>query len=703
MTEKYTQYLDLVKENGLNLNSIHSEERNQELSNLAFNQIINQNFKRPYALYTKENDIETVIERILSYIPKKFRTYEMCLSASKLNPYPLFGYIPKEYLIYEIYLETVKASYPQDEFDEYVIAYIPDEFKTYELCWETIQKYHPEHGFGDEFSLFEILPYIPEEIKTYAFYVEIIKLYDCDIDKDVIPKKYLNNKFEIVLNLLNGGSWLQYTQLEFITYEMVLDAIQQESGFRLLPYIPDNYLTKELWLTIPIRDRENCQEEDMIDICQRTSCYDLCLELVKEETFYSALEHIKEEFHTYDFYLEVARHYGYQSLLYITYEQIEGDDFEDLIDDEVLLLSRLSEPKIKNQIPIEFQSDELYLAAFNYPFNDFNNQDLEEILAIVPTKYHTPDIYLAIIKRNPLLIKDIPGELQNYSFYVNTVRQNGKILQYLPQNFVSDALYLEATKSNGVAFDLLPEEYKTYEICIEAVVHNPTNLRFVPDKHKVDNFYIETFNKNHHLLWEIPEALRTCEMYYIFIQQTIDSLKKRPSYFRKIHDIIKRIPNNCKSYQFYLILLENNITSLKDVPDEHKTYELCLAAVTNNGDALEYVPDEYKTYDICLVSVKNAGWALSHVPNKHRTYELCLIAINQDGHLEDIPNKLKTFELCAEAIKKDPDRIQSILPLFHDEKSIYQLCLEAVKQDVSILFWYVPFKFINQIIIELNI
>jgi hypothetical protein len=69
---------------------------------------------------------------LLSRIPEKERTYELCLEAVKRTGQAL-QFVPKRFLTEEICWTAIKTN-------GWAIKYVPEEFRTYELCEEIINQ-----------------------------------------------------------------------------------------------------------------------------------------------------------------------------------------------------------------------------------------------------------------------------------------------------------------------------------------------------------------------------------------------------------------------------------------------------------------------------------------------------------------------------------------------------------------------------------
>ena len=105
---------------------------------------------------TYEEYLELVKEKGLSlaFVPDKYRTYEICLEAIKVNPSINIDCVPDKHKTYELCLEVVKNS-----FLNRILSIIPDKHRTYELCLETLKQCKIREGKELYFNY-----YIPDNI-----------------------------------------------------------------------------------------------------------------------------------------------------------------------------------------------------------------------------------------------------------------------------------------------------------------------------------------------------------------------------------------------------------------------------------------------------------------------------------------------------------------------------------------------------------
>ena len=145
---------------------------------------------------TYEEYLELVKERGLSlaFVPDKYRTYEICLEAIKVNPSINIDCVPDKHKTYELCLEVVKNS-----FLNRILSIIPDKHRTYELCLKVVK--------NKVTNMITVLNHIPEEHKTYELCLEVVSripnnspVYNVDkaIPKDILLELEKNNKFRVM-------------------------------------------------------------------------------------------------------------------------------------------------------------------------------------------------------------------------------------------------------------------------------------------------------------------------------------------------------------------------------------------------------------------------------------------------------------------------------------------------------------------------
>ena len=98
----------------------------------------------------------------LAFGPDKYRTYEICLEAIKVNPSINIDCVPDKHKTYELCFEVVKNS-----FLNRILSIIPDKHRTYELCLEAVKR-SPIN-----------IQYVPFKHRTYELCLETLK--ECKI------------------------------------------------------------------------------------------------------------------------------------------------------------------------------------------------------------------------------------------------------------------------------------------------------------------------------------------------------------------------------------------------------------------------------------------------------------------------------------------------------------------------------------------
>lgn len=163
---------------------------------------------------TTDEYIKRIKERkiIFSNIPKKIRTYEMCLEAVKINPFNL-----KE---------------------------VPEEFLTEELCFAAV-----EH---DSMAM----RFVPKNIKTKKFCLKAIELNEDCIRR--FPSDFIDDKMALELVTKNGNN-LRIIAESKRTKELCIKAF--ESNPSCIEFIPKKYVKDEMYLEAV---KHNCNILDIV-------------------------------------------------------------------------------------------------------------------------------------------------------------------------------------------------------------------------------------------------------------------------------------------------------------------------------------------------------------------------------------------------------------------------------------------------------
>ena len=299
-------------------------------------------------------------------------------------------------------------------------------------------------------------------------------------------------------------------------------------------------------------------------------------------------------------------------------------------------------PKKFIELPDELKTETICLAAVS---NYFLFEVLEPVLAAIPERYKTRELYLALVVAGTTYYEDV------WSFVPE---------KFLTQDFVLDwARYTNRSPSKG-----FPEQFYNAEF-LKIMMHKPYDRHNGPGpslswfKEIPDNLKTPELCRHYvsygGLITEVPEALITPELR----QKAKEKINVNPfPILNELRDPIEAV--------------KNNPWHLKLLTQEQKTKEVCLESVRRDGLTLQFVTEQ--TLEICEAAVDNCGTALAYA--KFQTEEMCLKAVRYHGtNLQFVQNQ--TGDICLEAVKSDPVAFRFVDSRFIDK----DISLAAVKGD----------------------
>ena len=179
--------------------------------------------KKKEFIETPEEYVKRIKERKISFynIPKKIRTYEMCIEAVKISPYNLKD-VPEELITEELCLIAI-------EHDFIAMRYVPKKIKNKRFCLKAITineeciRFLPSEYIDDKMTMNLIMKdgknirYIDEKKKT----------------KELCLKAFENNP-----------SCIEYLPAKYVKDEMFTEAVKFDCN--ILDIVPERLKTKEL-------------------------------------------------------------------------------------------------------------------------------------------------------------------------------------------------------------------------------------------------------------------------------------------------------------------------------------------------------------------------------------------------------------------------------------------------------------------------
>lgn len=179
--------------------------------------------KKKDFIETPEEYVNRIKERKISFnnIPKKIRTYEMCIEAVKISPYNLKD-VPEELITEELCLIAIENNY-------IAMRYVPKKIKNKRFCLKAITineeciRFFPSEYIDDKMAMNLItkdgknIRYIDEKKKT----------------KELCLKAFENNP-----------SCIEYLPTKYVNDEMFTEAVKFDCN--ILDIVPERLKTKEL-------------------------------------------------------------------------------------------------------------------------------------------------------------------------------------------------------------------------------------------------------------------------------------------------------------------------------------------------------------------------------------------------------------------------------------------------------------------------
>ena len=237
---EYQEYLKDIRNGNIDP-KYYSNIPEEYLTEELYLEMINQN--RDSILKIPENKItKKIIERaifksglsILQSLSSKIEdlvTEDIFLKyiEEKINCCYNISWIPNKFRTYELYLKLIKE-------DKINLRDIPYEFRTYELCLEMVKcKYFTEYN----------IPYIPREYFTEELCLTAIKNKGCAIE--FIPSEYIT--YDMALTAVKTYyKAFKYICKEDITEEMAIASLENIEDLNSLSHLPEQYRTEEFLL-----------------------------------------------------------------------------------------------------------------------------------------------------------------------------------------------------------------------------------------------------------------------------------------------------------------------------------------------------------------------------------------------------------------------------------------------------------------------
>lgn len=225
-----------------------------------------------------------------------------------------------------------------------------------------------------------------------------------------------------------------YIPVDFVTYEMCLQAVQYDGTY--LEDVPNEYFDDDVIM-------EAIKKTPGIIKIVKEPSTKLCVEAINQDpSVVKVLENssIKKYFRYY-------QTYDNQNILNTIYK---------ILDIEPELFQYIIKPTYN-----------ICLKAV-----ELDGHNLDD----VPHVFRTEELCLKAIQSNPYAIKYI--EHQTETYIINAIHTNPKCIKYITN--ITPEIELMAVKINGTAIKHIKSP--SNELCIEAIKNNPKAIKYIPDQ-----------------------------------------------------------------------------------------------------------------------------------------------------------------------------------------------------------------------------
>lgn len=288
----------------------------------------------------------------------------------------------------------------------------------------------------------------------------------------------------------------------------------------------------------------------------------------------------------------------------------------------------------------------------------------------------TPEGYLEAVKKNGLILRDIPKKLQNVHICHEAIKQNGIAIKWVSKKILTDDLCLEAVRNNGNSIDDIPEEFRTKKLYLEAIKKNGLVLKVVPDKYKSERICRMATMQNGLALEFVSKKILSKELFVLAVEQNGLSLEF--------------VPNKYRSKKLCITAVENNELALRYIPDKYKTVEMCNKAINSNWKSFLYVLDSMYTLNNCLEIFKQIlkeNEEISKISYSDCSYirdlALCLPDnIRNDIQIIRLERQLKLRKFKKKYFDKETYRFITIEEIYYreeDERKEFDMFIDFCK------------------------
>ena len=507
-------FMEKVKNNGLELESVPMEQRTKELCTEA---IIND-------------------ARAFKFVPEKYITAKYVVEVAKMSSIGIISYLPKPFKNNNFYLELVEL-YPD------MIWALPQNSLTAKICKSAIK------AFGYKSTAEAIIdnPRLLSRMHT--------SLYDHDTCRAFVNSEffknsqekgtygfncgagenngrlYLNNNYyenyylpslmrweDTIIPLLQmDGTYIQNVDEAVMTEKICEIAIDESS--LAFEYIPEGLRNERLSRKAFAKDHSLIR-----DIPEQYITEEMVREAVMEAGW--NLKYIPISFKTKEICM-IAVHGEYQAGL--------KDVPVAVLDKDIIMAFFSAKPQYHyfaiKEIPINMLDYEICLAAVRYDNNNF---------IYVPKQFISYEMCYLAVEESPYSLKEVPRE------------------------YMTEELLLKAIEERDNAFSYIPKDLLTEKICLQAILVGSTHtiIGEIPEDMVTEEMVNKVTEKKFRSLKGIPERFITEEMLIQVAQNSPEYLRENfPDRFRT-QAFLNRMREECKDYDIEWTLEYNHIKPL---------------------------------------------------------------------------------------------------------------------------------------------
>ena len=588
----------------------------------------------------------------LQYIPNDLRTFTICEAAVKKNA-RAFHYVLADKMTFQEYLVICNIAVKHNGT---ILQFVPKDFRTYEICKSAVkeeplalkyvladkmtsQEYFIICSIAVEENAFALEHVLVDKMTSQEYLIICYKAVEKDADALYYVPDELKNELKKYFNLLSsiqsGGS--NYTKEDFdlldkyqYEYEYVIQQNKNTSETRALFELidDDGYLLEKNESGEPIFLEDNITT-DPIHITKAV----LIGNNVHDVN--SILNSIKNK---------------------MDFDPFTREPFK--ITDLLHVINKLNN---ENENDKQFIINYIISSKLNYKIKKIVNSftDKQKKILISKNKIDilltfSKNIYIDLLLKYNHLLSDTITE----DDILKAIKENYRALILVPENKKTNLICLNAVNSNANALKFVPEYIKTYEICSEAVKKDGLLLAYVPKQRNIFAICEIAVKQNSYALEYVNKKNMTFDEYLYICELALNKDNLRNF---DIIELSLLAVTNCwlalqyvklknmtfdEYYQICKSAIENNVSALQYVDknvSKDEYYDICYFAVITNPLAFQYVDKEIipeKYYDICKLALQYLDSDRYEITIEE-IYKICELAVKYDSSLINFVPKEK--------------------------------------------------------------